>query len=706
MSNDPTQPQDSVARRRSRQMSLERHAPPAQVPGYEPQRCLGCGAYGEVWVAVDRNTGRQVAVKFYHHRGGLDWSLLSREVEKLAFLFADRYVVQLLGVGWEADPPYYIMEYLPKGSLAERIEQGPLPVEEALALFEEVAIGLLHAHGKGVLHCDLKPANVLLDQDDKPRLADFGQSRLSHEQSPALGTLFYMAPEQADLQAVPDARWDVYALGALLYCMLCGAPPYRTAEAAETLRRAADLPERLARYRQMIAAAPRPSAHRRVRGVDSMLAEIIDRCLEPEPEKRYPNVQAVLDALAARRARLARRPAMVLGAVGPALLLLVVCWFAWHGFRAAIDQSNAALTRRALESNGFAARYAARTAAHELENRFQLVERLAGLPELRRAMAEAVSAPEIQALCKQLSEPHMSDKELEPLREQFRRHPVRRALQRRFAELLPPAARPDQEDEVASWFFCDARGISTVRVPESLTIGKNFAWRSYFHGGPDDLPETWRGPPEKHLQQTTLSAVFRSQATQRWIVAVSTPVFDPEDPQRFLGVLAMTAEVGRFVELGGGEDQFAVLVDRRPGEHQGVILQHPLYDELLAREGKLPDRFQNYRLQADQLPDQKHPELQQDYHDPLAADPAAESFRRRWLARTEPVVVRGKPTGWVIIVQQAYDTAIGSTLDQLRRGLVRYGLAALGMVAGVMVVLWIVATRLELQLRRYGPARP
>ncbi len=705
MSTDPTQPQDTSARTRSREMSLEHCAPPAAVPGYEPQRCLGRGAYGEVWVEVDQNTGRQVAVKFYHHRGGLDWSLLSREVEKLAFLFADRYVVQLLGVGWEAEPPYYVMEYLPKGSLADRLEEGPLPAEQAVVLFEEVAVGLLHAHGKGVLHCDLKPANILLDQDDKPRLADFGQSRLSHEQSPALGTLFYMAPEQADLEAVPDARWDVYALGALLYCMLTGSPPYRTAEAAETLRQAADLPERLARYRRMIAAAPRPAAHRRVRGVDSMLAEIIDRCLERDPDARFANVQAVLDALQARRARLARRPVMVLGAVGPALLLLVVCWFAWQGFRAAIGQSDGALTQRALESNGFAARYAARTAAHELENRFQLVERLAASPELRTAAAETVRRPEFDALLAALSDSQKSDEELAALRRQFRVHPARQALQRRFAELLPPAARPEQEDEVASWFFCDARGVSTARVPEGVTIGKNFAWRSYFHGGPSDLEETWRSPPGKHLRQTTLSDVFRSQATQRWIVAVSAPVFDPENEERFLGVLAVTAEVGRFVELSSGHDQFAVLVDQRQGPHQGVILQHPLYDRLLAREGRLPDRFQNYRLHENNLPDDQHPELQQDYPDPLTADPAGQAFRRHWLARAEPVVVRGRQTGWVVIVQQAHDTAIGATLRDLQAGLVRYGLMALALVALVMATLWVVATRLELQFRHHTPAR-
>src|SRR4029077_13344833 len=99
-------------------------------------------------------------------------------------------------------------------------------------LLTEIAIGLSHAHGKGVVHCDLKPANVLLDQDGKPRLGDFGPSRLSPEPKPALGTLFYMAPEQADMQAVPDVRWDVYALGAILYCLIVGLPPHPNDDSA------------------------------------------------------------------------------------------------------------------------------------------------------------------------------------------------------------------------------------------------------------------------------------------------------------------------------------------------------------------------------------------------------------------------------------------------------------------------------------------
>ena len=250
MSSDRTQIQDDDEARRAQELSRRPAHPPAELPGYDPVRFLGAGAYGEVWVAVDRNTGRHVAIKFYAQRGGLDWSLLSREVEKLVFLSADRYVVQLLEVGWNADPPYYVMEYIEQGSLDDRLRrEGTLNASAAITLFREVAIGLAHAHGKGVLHCDLKPANVLLDQDARPRLADFGQSRLSHERTPALGTLFYMAPEQAHEKAVPDARWDVYALGALLYTMLTGAPPHRTAKTVEEMETASSQHERLQRYR-------------------------------------------------------------------------------------------------------------------------------------------------------------------------------------------------------------------------------------------------------------------------------------------------------------------------------------------------------------------------------------------------------------------------------------------------------------------------
>jgi hypothetical protein len=701
MSTDPTELQGGQQRRRSREMSLKRGRPPTQVPGYEPERFLGVGAYGEVWVAVERNTGRRVAIKFYAHRGGLDWSLLSREVEKLAFLFADRYVVQLLAVGWDAEPPYYVMEYLERGSLAERLQQGRLPVDEAVATFHDVAVGLVHAHGKGVLHCDLKPANILLDQDDKPRLADFGQSRLSSEQAPALGTLFYMAPEQADLEAVPDARWDVYALGALLYCMLTGSPPHRTGELADEFEQTADLTERLSRYRRTIEGSPPPSAHRKVRGVDRQLAEIIDRCLAADPQQRYPNVQAVLDALRDRAARRARRPLMIVGAVGPALLLAVMSWFAFQWFRTTMQESAEALTARALDSNGFAAQYVARAAGNELERRFVAVEQVAESSHFCR-LVKTFAEPDIRDLLMRLSDPQVTETEVERLRKQYREDPRRQKLQEEFVQLIPPAMKPRGDGDTSSWFFCEAHGVSTARIGKGDTIGWNLAYRSYFHGGLRDFPKSWRPEPGDHLRSTTLSAVFQSLATTRWVVAVGAPVFDDStEKKEFLGVVALTVEVGKFVKLPGLEEQFAVLVDRRKGDNEGVILQHPLFDKILAdpQQGKLPDRFNDadHRVGSDDLPDQKHPERQQDYHDPLAVDPAGGEYDQHWLARMEPVRVRGDDTGWIVIVQEAYDTAIGSTLDRLQSGLLHYGRLALAMIALVMAGLWWFAARLAVK---------
>ncbi|MEZ6047924.1 MAG: protein kinase, partial [Planctomycetaceae bacterium] len=102
--------QDEAAQERARQLSVLQHQVPAEVPGYQIIQCLGEGAFGSVWHAVEQNTGKQVAIKFYSHRRSLDWSLFNREVEKLAALYTSRRIVGLIGVGWDHDPPYYVME--------------------------------------------------------------------------------------------------------------------------------------------------------------------------------------------------------------------------------------------------------------------------------------------------------------------------------------------------------------------------------------------------------------------------------------------------------------------------------------------------------------------------------------------------------------------------------------------------------------------
>ena len=172
---------------------------------------------------------------------------------------------------------------------------------------------MMHLHRKGVFHCDLKPGNVLLDQDGHPRVADFGQSRLSTDDTPALVTLFYMAPEQADMTAVPDASWDVYSLGCLLFSMLTGKPPYYSADLAAQIETTAAVGDRLLKYRDALYAAEKPTAHRKVAGVDRALADTIDRCIAANPKKRYNSIESVLAALESRDIAQARRPLMLLG---------------------------------------------------------------------------------------------------------------------------------------------------------------------------------------------------------------------------------------------------------------------------------------------------------------------------------------------------------------------------------------------------------
>ena len=701
---DYTQSQSPADEQRSKELSLQRSRPPTDVPGYEAQRFLGAGAYGEVWVGVDRNTGRRVAIKFYAHRRGVDWSLLSREVEKLVFLSADRYVVQLLDVGWDSDPPYYVMEFVENGSLEDLLrKRGTFLPNEAVEMFREIAIGLVHAHGKGVLHCDLKPANILLDQDQRPRLADFGQSRLSHEQRPALGTLFYMAPEQADLTAVPDVRWDVYALGAILYCMLVGHPPHRSEASLSEVETAKDLPERLSRYRRLIEERPLPAEHRQISGVDKSLADIVDRCLAARPRDRFANVQEVLDALQARDRNRARRPLMVVGFVGPLVLLAIMAFFGWRGYERALKDTELVARQRAIENNAFAAELAAEKVSSEIANYFEVAE-----DEASRSKFEALVQPLLaNAALAELNDPQARDAQIEAARPAFIADPARIALDDYLRSRL---ARYQEADDMltnprfASMFVCDRYGTQIAAAHDddvtSRSIGRNFAHRTYFHGGSAELPRFPRSSQNaKHIEKTKLSAVYKSSTTKMWKVAVATPLYHEEgENDVFDGVLVLTVNLGdfEFFRLNNAEsiDRFAVLVDGRPGEDTGTILQHPLFDRLLSDAGKLPEQFPDYRV-PDALLTAAAGQL---YRDPLSQHEAGKDFAQQWIAATAPVRTPGSnsddpPTGLVVLVQEDYSRVI-SPVQQLGQRLVREGILALCVVIAASLALWYFVLRL------------
>lgn len=672
-----TERQDDAELAKSLSLS-RRRAPVVSVPGLTILRCLGEGAYGSVWQAREKNTGKLVAVKVYSHRGGLDWSLLSREVEKLAILYTSRNVVGLLEVGWDSDPPYYVMEYLERGSLAGLLADGPLPVREAVRIAKGILLALVHAHGSGILHCDLKPANVLLDADLESRLCDFGQSRLSYEQAPALGTLFYMAPEQADLKAVPDARWDVYALGAVLYQLICGAPPHRTPENERRIEAATSLEERLAVYRQLVRDGAKPSLHLRVRGVDRRLAEIVDHCLEPDQEKRFPNAQAVLDALEQRERARSFRPLLALGGLGPVLLMLALGLFYLDSMRDAVDSAARNVTTRALESDVLTVEILARSVARELEKRTAELEELARDPDLQSAIKAAAS------------------------RDWSDRSELRLSLSQAKARADTMQHQLGLNRD-RSWFLTDARGFQRWREPqEDSTLDENWSYRDYFHG----MGEFERDTVPAGMQPITkphLSLPYVSQATGINVTSLTVPVWD-EKHERVIGVLGRSMESGRLLapyvpskridEDGANVDRQVLLIDDRTWQ----LLDHPWMTsehlESLSMAEKRRLRLSEAVIaQLRPTPASGEPTTasvviqMRDYIDPVGQfNP--QDYGGEWLA----AFCRVGDTGWFAIVQER-KSAVLRPVDALAARLRRDGAWAL-VVSGVLIgTLWLVVLR-------------
>ena len=186
----------------------------------------------------------------------------------------------LFDVGDVDGRPYFTMEFVEGGSLAEQIQGVPQPARPAAALVATLADAIHVAHQSGIVHRDLKPANILLTRDGTPKVTDFGLARrlegdgeLTLSGTP-VGTPSYMAPEQArgDKRATGPAT-DVYALGAILYELLTGRPPFRAESATATLQ-------------QVVADEPVPPSRLNPQ-VPRDLATICLKCLSKEPHRRY-----------------------------------------------------------------------------------------------------------------------------------------------------------------------------------------------------------------------------------------------------------------------------------------------------------------------------------------------------------------------------------------------------------------------------------
>ena len=712
MSNeDLTQDQTEGGQSSSRERSMQVSAPPGDVPGYRLERFLGSGAFGQVWVGRDLNTGRPVAVKFFLHRGGVNWSLLSHEVKNLVQLSADRHIVQVLEVGWDSDPPFYVMELITGGSLEDLLsERGALPVEEAVELFRRICIGLNHSHSKGVLHCDLKPANILLGEDNEPRLADFGQSRMTHDQTPSLGTLFYMAPEQADLNSSPSSSWDVYAVGAIVYRMLTGGPPYRDDSIVERLDTAGSLPKRLQRYRESIRKAPPPRRHFQRKGIDRPLQRIVSRCLAPNPSDRYTTIQEILQHLDERAESRARRPLMLLGVLGPILLLIATSVFAARTINRASRRTTDALQKEASSANLLAAKFAARSLEVELERYYRLCRDEMNEDAFRDKLRDALSDPAIAQTLAQISGAATSQRagKLTEARETLLNAEAKRLLDVHIAERLKRYTVESKTPRLASMFVTDASGtiFGIAYDPpvsrEANSSGRNYAYRTYFHGGEDDLSKDTEIESIKPLSDMHLSAAFQSTATGLWKVAISAPIFlgeetSSDEPD---AVFVITINLGDF-ELLQGTNQVAVLIDAR----EGTVLQHPFL-ETRSRSG-MPFRDELKVDQEDLEELLRVQDVTYDYHDPVAAvgpDEDARQYAGNWIAALQAVALPStKPLGsssvdreaGLMVLVQYQLRAVEEPVDVMRRDLLWEGAAALGSILIVSATLWFLVHRVR-----------
>ncbi len=257
---------------------------------YELHAVIGEGAFGRVYRGFDRRLERTVAVKVIKPWWAEDDAWVER-FEREARLLArvsDPGVVQIFDIGHAAEGPYYVAELVEGESLAERLQAGPLAPEQARSVAEQLCRALASAHAQGVVHCDVKPANVLLGLDGSVKVGDFGVARLAAatSQGPSAtvaGTPRYMSPEQARGRPTTAAT-DVYSAGVVLYEMLAGEPPFAHGSAVELgLRHLQDVPP------------PLPDT------VPAQLREVVDRALAKAPSERYRDgaaMAAALDAVA------------------------------------------------------------------------------------------------------------------------------------------------------------------------------------------------------------------------------------------------------------------------------------------------------------------------------------------------------------------------------------------------------------------------
>ncbi len=259
---------------------------------YELLRFVAKGGMGIVYCARQRSLGRIVAIKLIRAGQFADANEIERfRSEATAAGKLDHPgIVPIYEVGEHEGVPFYSMAFVEGANLATQLAEGPLEPMRAAKLVSQIATAVHYAHSQGIIHRDLKPANILIDNQGQPRITDFGLAKSMQGNSDLtrsgeiLGTPSFMPPEQAasQMSAIGPAS-DVYSLGAILFAILTGRPPFQAATPLETLLQVQK--QEAIPIRQLNFNLPRD------------LETIVLKCLDKSPAKRYPTAQALSEEL-------------------------------------------------------------------------------------------------------------------------------------------------------------------------------------------------------------------------------------------------------------------------------------------------------------------------------------------------------------------------------------------------------------------------
>ncbi len=271
-----------------------------RLGSYEVVAQIGAGGMGEVYQAHDTKLGRDVAIKLLPEVFAHDPERLARFQREARMLAALNHpnIAAIYGLEEDASRNYLVMELVPGKTLRERITpERPVPVEEALAIAKQVAEALEAAHEKSIIHRDLKPANVMVTDEGRVKVLDFGLAKETHaanssettltspgftEVGVVMGTPAYMSPEQIMGRAI-DHRTDIFSLGTLLYELATGQHPFQGRSSAELTS-------------AILRDTPRPVRELRAE-LPEELERVIQRCLEKSPADRFPSARELRNGL-------------------------------------------------------------------------------------------------------------------------------------------------------------------------------------------------------------------------------------------------------------------------------------------------------------------------------------------------------------------------------------------------------------------------